>query len=416
MSKRRVVITGVGVISSIGNSYIEIKASLIAGRSGVESVEEWKKLDIGSTVAGTIKNIDSLEEALDLPTKKRNQLSEASRYCIIATQHAIADSGMATQVLTKNSTGCFIGNGVSSLYTVYDNTVKLYGGNIRRGDPYTIVKAMTNTCSAVVADHFKIHGRSYSIAAACATATHNIGHAFELIQSGQLDVAIAGGGEETGEQITSAFYAMRMALSTHFNDHPQTASRPYDADRDGFVISGGSGIVILEELEHAKAQGRKIYAELIGYGANSDGYNIMLPEPDGKYAAQCMAMALDSAGITPEDVDYINTHGTSTTVGDLAEARAIKRIFNNKIPYLSSTKSMTGHAISATGGQELVYCLAMLDDQFIAPSINIENLDPNFAGLPIVTSTKKSPLNVIMTNSFGFGGTNAVLVLKRYSD
>ena len=416
MSKRRVVITGVGIISSIGNSYKAVKESLIAGRSGLESVDQWRKLGINSTVAGTIKNTDSLEEGLDLNKRKRNQLSSVSRYCIISAEHAVADARLTDEELTQNRTGCFIGSGGSDSHTIYDNTVKLYNGKVRRIDPYSIVKTMANTCSAVIADYFKIHGRSYSITAACATASHNIGHAFELIQSGQLDVALAGGGEEINEQITSGFSAMRMALSTHFNDRPQAASRPYDANRDGFVISGGSGIVILEELEHAKAQGRKIYAELIGYAANSDGHDIMLPEPEGKYAGQCMAMALNRAGIKPEDVDYINTHGTSTTLGDLAEVKAIRRVFNDKIPYFSSTKSMTGHAISATGGQELIYCLAMLEDQFIAPSINIENLDPDFEGLPIVTSTTKSPLNIIMTNSFGFGGTNAALVIKRYCD
>ena len=416
MGKRRVVITGLGIMSSIGNSYTAVKESLIAGRSGVERVDEWEKLGIGSQVAGIIKDVDSLESALNLPTRKRNQLYGASRYCIISAQQAVADAGLKAEELEQNGTGCFIGSGVSALYPVYDHSLKLYEGNLRRGSPYTVVKAMANTCSAVVADHFKIHGRSYSIAGACAASSHNIGHAFELIRSGQLDRALAGGAEETGEQITSAFYSMRMALSTHFNDKPQAASRPYDANRDGFVISGGSAILVLEELQYAISQGRKIYAELIGYGATSDGYDIMLPEPEGKYTAQCMAMALNDAGIKPKDVDYINTHGTSTTVGDLAEVKAIRRIFNDRIPRFSSTKSMTGHAISAAGGQELIYCLAMLGDQFIAPSINIENLDSDFVDLPIVTSITKSPLNIVMTNSFGFGGTNAVLIVKRYCD
>lgn len=405
-----------GIISSIGNSYDEVKKSLYAGRSGIESVAEWGKFGITSTVGGTLKDIDRLIQQIDLPKKKRNQLSDASRYCIIAAQNAVNDAKLKSNELEQTSTGCFIGSGVSALYPVYDHSVKLYEGNTRRADPYTVVKTMTSTCSAVIADHFKIHGRSYSIGAACATASHNIGHAFELIQSGLLNTALAGGGEETNEQITAAFSSMRMALSTHFNDNPQSASRPYDIDRDGFVISGGSGIVVLEELEYAKRQDRKIYGEIIGYGATSDGYDVMFPEPEGQYSGQCMAMALKDADISPTEVDYINTHGTSTTVGDLAEIIAIKRVFNDKIPHFSSTKSMTGHAISAAGGHELIYCLAMLDDQFIAPSINIENLDPDFEGLPIVTTTTNQPLNVIMTNSFGFGGTNAVLIIKRYQD
>jgi 3-oxoacyl-[acyl-carrier-protein] synthase-1 len=283
-------------------------------------------------------------------------------------------------------------------------------------DPYTLLRGMSSSTSATVANLFSIQGPSYSISSACATSAHNIGHAADLIRSGVIDRAIAGGGEDVSELITAAFHALRLALSTGSNDRPARASRPFDRDRDGFVISGGAGVVILEELEVARARNARIRGELAGYAATSDGYDLVLPEPTGAQAAACIELALETSGVQASSVDYVNCHATATAQGDIAELRALRRVFGSDCPPFSSTKSMTGHGLGAAGGLELIYCLAMLEHSFLAPSINVETPDPELAGLPLVLETRAANLDIIVSNNFGFGGTNAALVLRRMHD
>jgi 3-oxoacyl-[acyl-carrier-protein] synthase I len=272
---------------------------------------------------------------------------------------------------------------------------------------------MSSSPSAAVANLLKVHGPSYSISAACATSAHNVGHAFSLIRSGVLDAAVAGGGEEVNELVAACFQGQRMTLSTGYNDTPEAASRPFDVSRDGFVLSGGGGIVVLEEMGHAQARGAKVRAEIIGYGATSDGFHMVAPRPDGMQAAACMRMAIDDAGIRPEEIDYINAHGTSTVAGDNAEVRAMHLVFGDRVPSFSSTKSMTGHAIGAAGVHELIYCIGMLEQGFLAPSINVDKLEPAFEGLALITESVNRGPTTVLTNNFGFGGTNASLVLRR---
>jgi len=279
-----------------------------------------------------------------------------------------------------------------------------------------VLLAMSSSASANIANVFPVGGRSYSISSACATSTHNIGHGFELIRGGALNTAIAGGGEEVNALITAAFCAMRLALSTQYNDSPEKASRPYDVNRDGFVIGGGGGIVILEELEHARERGAKVYCEILGYAANSDGYDMTLPEREGRQTGDCMRLAIEDAGINPASIDYINTHGTSTVAGDLAEIAAIRRVFQGNIPFVSSTKSLGGHSLGAAGAHEVIHCIGMIEENFIAPSKNIEVLDPQFEDIPIVREPKEANLEIVMSNNFGFGGTNACIILGKYHE
>jgi len=414
MSKnRRVVITGLGIVSSLGNTFSEVRQKLSCGESGVEKVQSWADLGLDTTIAGTIKNIDEKKNTSGISNKLLSYGSECALYCTLAANDAIKQSGLKADELSNISTGCIVGTGISSLLPIYETGNKLYQGKAKRIIPYTVCQTMASSPSALIANIFSIQGRSYSISSACATSTHNIGHAYELIKHGLLDTAIAGGGEEINEIGAAGFCAMRLAVSTHYNDTPNIASRPYDLNRDGFVISGGGGILVLEELSKAKSRGAHIFAEIISFAANSDTTNMILPEANGHAITQCMLDAINKANITPGDIDYINTHGTSTIEGDLAEVNAIRKIFSTPPPF-SSTKSMTGHALAASGVCELIYSIAMLEDKFIAPSINIENIDPKFAGLPIVTKTVFKPIDVIMKNSFGFGGTNAVILLKSY--
>jgi len=411
--RRRVVITGVGIISCLGNSYREVVESLKAGRSGIRFYPRWAELGLRTTIGGKIEGFEDCLQRAGLTRKHTASMPRATQYCAVAAKDALADAGWEQDRASNDKTGCLVGAGVCCVRTIYENSALLYVGKPRRISPYTIVRSMASSPSAGLANLLHIKGRSYSISAACATSLHNIGHAFELIRAGVLERAVAGGGEDVNEQTTAAFCAMRLALSTHYNDTPERASRPYDKDRDGFVISGGGGIVTLETLEEAQARGAKIYAEIIGYGANSDGHDLIFPEPEGRQVAKCMAAALEDARLKPQDIDYINTHGTSTIAGDLAEVKGIRRVFEEKIPPLSSTKSMGGHPIGAAGAHEVVHCIAMLQHGFIAPSINVENLDPAFEGVPVVTETRPAELNLVMTNSFGFGGTNGVLILRR---
>lgn len=413
--KRRVVITGLGIVSSLGHRFSEVYEKLKRGVSGIRKVEEWKDLGLESCVAGTVGDLKIKTENSGIPKKTLTYASTAALYCVLAAKDAVEDAGLEERDLTSTNTGCIVGSGVSALLPIYQCADKIYNHQIRKASPYTVCQAMSSSCSASIANAFSIKGRSYSISSACATSSHNIGHAFDLIRDGVLNVAITGGGEEINELMTGAFCAMRMALSTHYNDAPDKASRPYDKNRDGFVISGGGGIIVLEELERAKKRGAKIYAELLGYWANSDGDSMILPDLEGRQTAQCICKALEIARVRKDQVDYINTHATSTPDGDLAEVNALRRVFGQALPPFSSTKSMSGHALGAAGVNELIYCVCMLENQFMAPSINVDDVDPIFVGLPIVKESQPKSLNIVLSNSFGFGGTNAVIVMGKYN-
>ena len=411
--ERRVAITGLGIVSCLGNSYETVAESLKAGRSGIRSYERWKELGLKSTVGGWIEIPDADTLKSFFGRRKVACMPNAALYCALAAKDAIEDAGLTEGDLRDEKTACIVGSGVGCVTTVYENGVRLYGGDIRRISPYTIIRCMSSSCSANLVNVFPVGGRSYSISSACATSTHNIGHAYELIRHGVIDRALAGGGEDVNELTTAAFCAMRLALSSHYNDTPEKASRPFDKDRDGFVISGGGGIVVLEALEVARARGATVYAEIVGYAANSDGFDITFPEPEGKKIAECMRRALEAAGVGPSEVDYINAHGTSTIAGDAAELKAIRDVFGSNPPPISSTKSMGGHAIGATGAHEVFHCVAMMREGFIAPSINVERLEPGYEDMPVVTETTEADLGTVMSNSFGFGGTNGVLVLQK---
>jgi len=409
---RRVAITGVGLVSCLGHDYEPVLESLREGRSGIRAVPEWEGKGLKSLVAGMIDNIAEKKEAAKLSKKLTPAMSDAALYCSLAARDAVDDAGLEQVELNSDKTGCIVGSGVGSVDSVKRAADLYYGGRIRRADPYTVLRCMASSSSATVANLFKIKGRSYSLSSACATSAHNIGHAYELIRAGVLDRAITGGGEDNAELVAAAFQGLRLALSTHYNDTPTKASRPFDAKRDGFVISGGGGIVVLEDLEQALARGARVRAEVIGYAANSDGFDLVLPEPEGAQAGACMRAAMSAAGIEPDVIDYVNTHGTSTIQGDIAEVKAIQATFGDRVPPFSSTKSMTGHGIGAAGALELIFCIGMMEKSFIAPSVNIETPDPAVEGLPVVTETRHQALTTVLSNNFGFGGTNASMVIR----
>ena len=403
---KRVVITGVGIVSSIGNNKQEVTDSLRQGKSGIVFAPEYAENGLRSQVHGAVKNLD-FAELID--RKQLRFMGDAAAYSYIAMQQAVIDSGLTEDQVSNSRTGLIAGSGggSNSNSTQAVDTAKEKG--VKRVGPYMVTRTMGSTVSACLATPFKIKGINYSISSACSTSAHCIGTAVEQIQLGKQDVVFAGGGEELHWTMSVLFDAMG-ALSTKYNDTPEKASRAYDADRDGFVIAGGGGMVVVEELEHALARGAKIYAEITGYGANSDGYDMVAPSGEG--AVRCMQMALSTV---KGDIDYINPHGTSTPVGDTKEAAAIREVFGDNIPKISSTKSMSGHSLGAAGVHEFIYSLCMLENDFIAPSINIDNLDPLCEGMPIVTQLiENAGLNRIMSNSFGFGGTNASVVFERY--
>ncbi len=403
---RRVVVTGIGVVSSIGNDKAEVTASLKAGRSGITFAPEYQEMGFRSHVHGSLK----LDPADHIDRKLLRFMGDGAAYNYIAMVEAIADSGLETEDVSNPRTGLIMGSGGPSTRNMMQAFDTARDKGPKRVGPYMVPRVMSSTNSANLSTVFKIKGQSYSISSACSTSAHCIGNASELIQLGKQDVVFAGGGEELHWTLSVLFDAMG-ALSSKFNDTPERASRAYDANRDGFVIAGGGGVVVLEELEHAKARGAKIYAEIVGYGATSDGADMVAPSGEG--AVRCMQMALD--GIT-EPVDYINTHGTSTPVGDLKELEAISEVFRgyNRVPFISSTKSMTGHSQGAAGVHEAIYTLLMMSEGFIAPSINIETLEPEAGDLPIVqTPMPEQLINLALSNSFGFGGTNAVLALRQ---
>ncbi|MBK5145910.1 beta-ketoacyl-ACP synthase I [Budviciaceae bacterium BWR-B9] len=402
---KRAVITGLGVISSIGNNKQEVLESLELGRSGITHAQELQDAGMRSHVWGNIK----LDTAGLIDRKVARFMSDASIYAYLSMQEAIQDSGLADNQVSNERTGLVVGSGGGSPRSQVAGADGMRSRGLRGVGPYMVTKAMASGVSACLATPFKIRGVNYSISSACATSAHCIGHAVELIQLGKQDVVFAGGGEELCWELSCEFDAMG-ALSTQYNDTPEKASRTYDSARDGFVISGGGGMVVVEELEHALARGAHIYAEIVGYGATSDGADMVAPSGEG--AARCMRMAMQGVD-TP--IDYLNVHGTSTPVGDVKELGAIREVFGDNTPAISSTKAMTGHALGAAGVHEAIYTLLMVEHGFIAPSINIENLDEQAAGMNIVTKTTRQELTTAMSNSFGFGGTNATLVMRKYS-
>ncbi|WP_026971397.1 beta-ketoacyl-ACP synthase I [Aliagarivorans marinus] len=402
---KRAVITGLGIISSIGNNKEEVLASLKNGQSGINYSEEFAEFKLRSQVWGNLK----LNPAEHIDRKVMRFMGDAAGFAYLSMQQAIDDAGLGEELVSNERTGLVVGSGGASSKNQVEAADILREKGVRRVGPYMVPRTMASTTSACLATPFKIKGVNYSISSACATSAHCIGHALELIQLGKQDVVFAGGGEELHWSLAMEFDAMG-ALSTKYNDDLSKASRTYDADRDGFVISGGGGMVVVEELEHALARGAKIYGEIVGYGATSDGFDMVAPSGEG--AVRCMRQAmqqLDGA------VDYVNTHGTSTPVGDVKELGAIQEVFSEQSPLISATKSLTGHALGAAGVHEAIYSLLMLEYGFVAPSINIENLDEKAQGLNIVANQAQSAeLQRVMSNSFGFGGTNATLVFEKY--
>jgi 3-oxoacyl-[acyl-carrier-protein] synthase-1 len=409
---KRVVVTGLGIVSSIGNDVAEVTQSLREGRSGIEFVPQYRELGFRSQVAGTLKL--NVEELID--RRLMRFMGNGSAYAYLAMKQAIADAGLGEKEVSHDRTGVIAGSGGPTTGAIVQAALTTKEKGPKRVGPFQVPRAMSSTVSANLATAYKIKGPSYSISSACSTSAHCIGNAVENIQLGKADRMFAGGGEELDWTLSVLFDAMG-AMSSKFNDSPQRASRAYDRDRDGFVISGGGGIVVLEELEVARARGAKIYAEVVGYGATSDGADMVAPSGEG--ALRCMKLAVDGfpgAARRNAPIDYINTHGTSTPVGDITELDAIRKAFaEGKRPTVSSTKSLTGHSQGATGAHEAIYSLLMLQHDFVAASANIENLDPGAADYPIALErVDKAGLSTVMSNSFGFGGTNACLVFSRH--
>ncbi|QHF03989.1 MULTISPECIES: beta-ketoacyl-ACP synthase I [Pseudomonas syringae group] len=402
---RRVVITGLGIVSCLGNDKDTVTANLRANRPGIRFQPEYAEMGLRSHVAGSIDL--NLEELID--RKIYRFVGHAAAYAYLAMKDAIADAGLTDEQVSNVRTGLIAGSGGASTLNQMEALDILREKGVKRVGPYRVTRTMGSTVSACLATPFKIKGVNYSISSACATSAHCIGNAVEQIQLGKQDIVFAGGGEEEHWSQSFLFDAMG-ALSTQYNDTPEKASRAYDAKRDGFVIAGGGGMVVVEELEHALARGAKIYAEIVGYGATSDGYDMVAPSGEG--AIRCMQMALSTV---EGPIDYLNTHGTSTPVGDEMEMNGVRAVFGDNAPAISSTKSLSGHSLGAAGVHEAIYCLLMMENNFIAGSANIDELDPKVADMPILLKTQENAkIDQVMSNSFGFGGTNATLVLKRY--
>ena len=401
---RRVVVTGMGIVSSIGNNTQEVLASLREAKSGITRAEDFASHGFRCQVAGA----PTLDPAGIIDRRAMRFLSQASAWNHVAMEQAIRDSGVEESDISNERTGIIMGAGGPSTVTIVEAAdITRKNNSPKRIGPFAVPKAMSSSPSATLATWFKIKGVNYSISSACATSNHCIGNAAEMIQWGKQDMMFAGGSEELSWMMSNLFDAMG-AMSSKYNDTPATASRAYDATRDGFVIAGGAGVLVLEELEHAKARGAKIYAEIVGYGATSDGHDMVAPSGEG--AMRCMRQALATVK-TP--IDYINPHATSTPIGDLKEIEAIRAVFGDKIPAISATKSLTGHSLGAAGVQEAIYCLLMMQHGFIAESANITEIDPAFADMPILRKRQDGvKLGTVLSNSFGFGGTNATLVMK----
>lgn len=407
---RRVVVTGMGIVSSIGNNTQEVLASLHDAKSGISRAEKHAELGFRSQVQGA----PTLNPADVVDRRAMRFLGEGAAWNHVAMEQALADSGLEESDISNERTGIVMGSGGPSARTIVEAADITRTKGPKRVGPFAVPKAMSSTASATLATWFKIKGVNYSISSACATSNHCIGNAYELIQWGKQDVMFAGGCEELDWSLSVLFDAMG-AMSSKYNDTPATASRPYDVSRDGFVIAGGAGVLVLEELEHAKARGAKIYGEIIGYGATSDGYDMVAPSGEG--AERCMKMALATTGGIK--IDYINPHATSTPAGDPPEIAAIRKVFGNedKCPPISATKALTGHSLGATGVQEAIYSLLMMQNGFICESAHITELDPAFADMPIVRKrVDNAKLGAVLSNSFGFGGTNATLVMRKLKD
>ena len=400
---KKVAVTGIGVVSCLGNNQDEVLNSLLNTKSGITNCNQYKEYNLKSHVHGK-PNI-KFEDHID--RKVMRFMGAGSAYNYIAMSEAIKDSGLKDEEVSNVDTGMIMGSGGPSIENVILAADKTREKNPKKMGPFIVPRTMASTASATLATPFKIKGVNYTISSACATSGHCIGNAMEMIQSGKQKIMFAGGSDEVHFAMTAMFDAM-TALSSKYNDTPETASRPYDKSRDGFVISGGGGVLVLEELEYAKARGAKIYAELTGYGATSDGYDMVAPSGEG--AIRCMKMALKTSR---NKIDYLNTHGTSTPVGDITELKAVGEVFKNNIPKISSTKSLSGHSLGATSVHEAVYCLIMMKNNFISASANINDLDDEARNFPIVRKVEKETLQAVMSNSFGFGGTNATLVFEK---
>ena len=401
---KRVVVTGIGVVSCLGNNQEEVYQSLLNSKSGITFSEEYKQFNLKSHVHG-IPNI-KIEDYVD--RKIIRFMGPGSAYNYIAMKEAVKDSGLEEKDVSDILTGMIMGSGGPSIKNVILAADKTREKNPKKMGPFVVPRTMSSTASATLAVPFKIKGVNYTISSACATSGHCIGNGMELIQLGKQKIVFAGGSDEVHYAMTAMFDAM-TALSSKYNDRPQTASRPYDKTRDGFVISGGGGVLVLEEYEHAKARGAKIYAEITGYGATSDGFDMVAPSGEG--AVRCMNMALSTS---KNKIDYLNTHGTSTPVGDITELKAVTEVFKDAVPKISSTKSLSGHSLGATSVHEAVYSLIMMKNNFISASVNINEMDEGAKNYPIVTKVEKDvKLNAVMSNSFGFGGTNATLVFEK---
>jgi len=401
---KRVVITGIGIVSCLGNNQEEVYQSLLNSKSGISFSEEYKEYNLKSHVHGLPKI--KLEDHVD--RKIIRFMGEGSAYNYVAMNEAVKDSGLEEKDVSNITTGMVMGSGGPSIKNVILAADKTREKNPKKMGPFIVPRTMASTASATLAVPFKIKGVNYTISSACATSGHCIGNAMELIQLGKQNIIFAGGSDEVHFALTAMFDAM-TALSSKYNDKPETASRPYDKTRDGFVISGGGGVLVMEEYEHAKARGAKIYAEITGYGATSDGYDMVAPSGEG--AVRCMNMALSTA---KSKIDYINTHGTSTPVGDITELKAVGEAFPDYKPKISSTKSLSGHSLGATSVHEAIYSLIMMKNNFISASANITDIDDEAKNYPIVTQVEKDvQLNAIMSNSFGFGGTNATLIFEK---
>ena len=404
---KRVVVTGIGIVSSIGNNAEEVTASLRNAKSGISFSDEFAEHGFRCQVWGA----PTLDPTELVDRRAMRFLSKGAAWNHVAMDQAITDAGLEEKDISNERTGIIMGSGGPSTRTIVEAAdITREKGSPKRIGPFAVPKAMSSTASATLATWFKIHGVNYSISSACSTSAHCIGNAAELIQWGKQDMVFAGGHEDLDWTMSNLFDAMG-AMSSKFNDTPETASRAYDANRDGFVIAGGAGVLVLEELEHAKARGAKIYAEIVGYGATSDGYDMVAPSGEG--AVRCMRQAMATVD---GKADYINTHGTSTPVGDSREMAAIKEVFGEEIPHIASTKSLTGHSLGAAGAQESIYSLLMMQEGFIGESAHISELDPEFEGMPIVRERiDNTKIDTVLSNSFGFGGTNATLVFQRYN-
>jgi len=403
---RRVVVTGMGVVSCLGNSPQSVTESLRASNPGITFNEKFREMGLRSQVCGSVE----IDLSSHIDRKHLRFMGDAASYAYVALQQAIEDSGLTPEDVSNPRTGLIAGSGGASSYNLVWGADKLREKGIRRVGPYLVPRTMSSTVSACLSTHFGIKGLNYSVTSACATSTHCIGSAMEQIQWGNQELVFAGGGEEEDWTLAMMFDAMG-ALSKTFNDNPAQASRAYDAQRDGFVIAAGGGMLVLEELAHAQARGAKIYAEIVGYGATSDGANMVAPSGEG--AVRCMQQAVAT---TNAPIDYVNTHGTSTPLGDIAELEAMREVFGDRMPPFSSSKSLCGHSLGAAGVQEAIHCLLMLEHDFMAGSANITQLDESANGLPVLLQTREEAgINTVMSNNFGFGGTNAGLVFQRFS-